>query len=334
VGQLGEARHLLEQACQLRRELGDEVGLAYSQQNLSQFPTPTGKGTKAAIAGKLLPWLIGGVVTVALVSVAASSGIFRPSPPPAPTATIEIPSATAVAAEPVAEATAPLVPTVTPSPTTTSTPAETLTPSPSETPSPVPTYAILNATVITETSYCFYGPGRFYLSLTGLILDNPVQVTGRARDLNWVYINFTGVNPGDITRCWVLADELKMSGEFSSLEVVYPNGSYRLPGSRFPPVVNVEAERLGDTVIVTWESAIDDLPLGERESATAERYLVEAWLCRDGVVTFTPRPVYPYKGYIELLDEAGCSEPSHARVLLAEKHGYATPVEVDWPPHP
>lgn len=32
-------------------------------------------------------------------------------------------------------------------------------------------------------------------------------------------------------------------------------------------------------------------------------------------------------------DEAGCAEPSHGRLYLAEKHGYVGPVEIRWPPH-
>jgi hypothetical protein len=186
-----------------------------------------------------------------------------------------------------------------------------------------------------DGAYCFYGPGRFYLALTGLNKGaTDIQVTGRARDLNWVYVNFPGVKRGDVTRCWFQANELTLSGPFESLEVVYPDGSYQLPPAIWPPVKNVEASRSGDTVTVTWESSIPDLAVGDRESETSARYLVEAWLCKGGVVTFTPLPVYPYQGYIQLQDEAGCTEPSRARVLFAEKHGYATPVDVPWPPHP
>jgi hypothetical protein len=33
-------------------------------------------------------------------------------------------------------------------------------------------------------------------------------------------------------------------------------------------------------------------------------------------------------------DQAGCAEPSHGRIILAEKHGYVGPVEIKWPPYP
>jgi hypothetical protein len=34
---------------------------------------------------------------------------------------------------------------------------------------------------------------------------------------------------------------------------------------------------------------------------------------------------------VSVQDQTGCSEPSHARLFAAEKHGYTRPVEVPWP---
>jgi hypothetical protein len=59
-------------------------------------------------------------------------------------------------------------------------------------------------------------------------------------------------------------------------------------------------------------------------------YLLEAWVCRAGQVIFTP--VGSYENILTILDEPGCSEPSHGRVYLVEKHGYTSAVEVPWPP--
>lgn len=335
MGEMLKARTYLEQACSVRRDLGDEAGLAYSQHNLGLLPA-SGTGMKAVtpfLAGGFLPWLIGGLVTVAVVGAVALSGAFRSSPSSVPTSTVDVPPTAIVStATSLVEATASppaAMPTLTASSTPAPTQTETLKPPP---PTAVPTYAILTGVVMSDDgSYCFYGPGRFYISLTGLIKGNPVQVTGRAEDLNWVYVNFPGVNEGDITRCWVQADTLQLSGEFSGLEVVYPNGSYHLPRSRFPALQNVIASRSGDLVTINWDAF--DLPLGERESEKSPRYLIEAWLCKDGIVIFTPTPVYSLFGEATLTDEAGCTEPSHARVMLSEKHGYTTPVEVLWPPH-
>lgn len=334
TGDLTSARDLLQQARDLRLKLDDKVGLAYTQHNLDMLGggTPTSAKSNATF----LSWLIGGLITVAVAAGVLLSGAFRPAPPePTAIPTFAIPSATlfvAPTASPI-----PLPATLTPTPPPAKS-TDTVAPLPSDTPTPAPTatFAILTAVVSRQDgAYCFYGPGRFYLALTGLNKGaTDIQVTGRARDLNWVYVNFPGVKRGDVTRCWFQANELTLSGPFESLEVVYPDGSYQLPPAIWPPVKNVEASRSGDTVTVTWESSIPDLAVGDRESETSARYLVEAWLCKGGVVTFTPLPVYPYQGYIQLQDEAGCTEPSRARVLFAEKHGYATPVDVPWPPHP
>lgn len=334
TGDLTSARTLLQQARDQRRRLGDEVGEAYTQHNLDMLKGGAPAPQSARSNAVFLPWLIGGLLIVAVAAGILLSGAFRSSPPeptelpslPAPSATLFV----ATTASPI-----PLTETFTPPPAKST---DTSTPLPSDTPTPAPTatFAILTAVVSRQDgAYCFYGPGRFYLALTGLNKDaTDIQVTGRARDLNWVYVNFPGVKRGDVTRCWFQADELTLSGPFESLAVVYPDGSYQLPPALWPPVKNVGASRSGDTVTVTWESSIPDLALGDRESATSARYLVEAWLCKGGVVIFTPLPVYPYQGYIQLHDEAGCTEPSRARVLFAEKHGYATPVDVPWPPHP
>ena len=333
TGDPASARDLLQQARDLRLKLDDKVGLAYTQYNLDMLGG--GAPTSAKSNAAFLPWLIGGLITVAVAAGVLLSGAFRSTPPPEPTAipTPAIPSATLIV--PPTATPIPFTEAFTPPPAK---PTDTTTPLPSDTSTPAPTatFAIMTAVVSREDgAYCFYGPGRFYLALTGLNYKaTDIQVTGRARDLNWVYVNFPGVKRGDVTHCWIQANELTLSGPFESLEVVYPDGSYKLPPAIWPPVKNVEASRSGDTVTVTWESSIPDLALGDRESETSARYLVEAWLCKGGVVTFTPLPVYPYRGYIQLHDETGCTEPSRARVLFAEKHGYATPVDVPWSPHP
>ena len=41
-----------------------------------------------------------------------------------------------------------------------------------------------------------------------------------------------------------------------------------------------------------------------------------------------------YLTAVMVVDEPGCAEPSHGRVMLAEKHGYTQSVEVPWPAPP
>jgi hypothetical protein len=133
--------------------------------------------------------------------------------------------------------------------------------------------------------------------------------------------------------CWVNARDVKLDGELSSLEVVYPD-KVELPivrDSRWPAPQNVEVERSGDEVTVRWD--FFDVPPGERESENSPRFILEAWLCRNGEVTFTPIPVYEFTT-VSVIDQAGCTEPSHGRIFLSEVHGYVGPVEIKWPSHP
>jgi hypothetical protein len=103
-----------------------------------------------------------------------------------------------------------------------------------------------------------------------------------------------------------------------------------LSNPRWPVPQNVEVIRLGDEVTISWD--FFDVPLGERESPNSPRYLLEAWLCQDGQLVFIPLPVYE-NTKVSVIDQAGCAEPSHGRIVLAEKHGYVGPVEIEWPPY-
>jgi hypothetical protein len=91
----------------------------------------------------------------------------------------------------------------------------------------------------------------------------------------------------------------------------------------------VKALRQGDQVNIYWD--FYDVPLGERESENSPRYVLELWLCQDGKVAFAPRGAN--EAALQVSDEAGCAEPSHGRIYLAEKHGYIGPVEIPWPPY-
>jgi hypothetical protein len=132
--------------------------------------------------------------------------------------------------------------------------------------------------------------------------------------------------------CWVNASDVKLDGDLASLEAVYPD-KVDLPFLRDPPwplPQNIAVERQGDEVIISW--SFFDVPLGERESPNSPRYVLEVWLCQNGQVTLHPIPVYENTN-VSVIDQAGCAEPSHGRIVLAEKHGYVGPVEIDWPPY-
>ncbi len=124
------------------------------------------------------------------------------------------------------------------------------------------------------------------------------------------------------------ARDVQLNGDISSLEIVYPD-KVKLPlTTNWPRLQNVNAVRTGDQVSLFWDPFI--LPLTELESPQSPLYLAEVWVCRAGEVAFTPIGVW--EPNLVVIDEAGCSEPSHGRLYLIEKHGYVGPVEIAWPP--
>jgi hypothetical protein len=106
-----------------------------------------------------------------------------------------------------------------------------------------------------------------------------------------------------------------------------------LPQSQlYGPPEAVSATRLGDDVTILWQAVY-------MTSDDYRGYLIEAWLCKGGQQVFTPI------GYvktwdvndgtlgIKVKDEAGCLEPSSARIYSAEKHGYSGYRVIPWPPY-
>jgi len=195
---------------------------------------------------------------------------------------------------------------------------------------PVPTYLILTGVVLDRIA-CRYGPGDDYLYQFGLIKGNQMEVRGRVevrlRRGNEIGTWLWGLAEGYPSPCWVNARDVQLDGDVSSLETVYP-GKVKLPlTSNWPRPQNVKASRLGDQVSIFWDLYI--LPVGERESEQSPRYIAELWLCQGGKVVFTPIGVW--EPPLVVTDETGCTEPSHGRLYLAEKHGYVGPVEISWP---
>jgi hypothetical protein len=182
---------------------------------------------------------------------------------------------------------------------------------------------------------CNFGPGDIYLYQEVMNPGYQLDVFGRAEIRRrgemqtWLWTQADGFQ----RRCWVRADAVQLRGDLTSLETVYP-GQAGLPISPlWPPPQNVRATRLGDQVTITWD--FYDLPLGERENENSPRHLLELWLCQEGEVVLTPMgswDVAPVSS-LRVIDEAGCDEPSRGVIYLAEKHGYAGPVTIPWPPH-
>jgi hypothetical protein len=215
--------------------------------------------------------------------------------------------------------TQPPSPTSTPTATRTATSTPTPLPSPSLTPSLTPTYSILRGTVL-EQANCRYGPGAAYLYKYGLYPGNNLEIIGRNDTGTWIVIQaIGGTNP-----CWVKASLLDIKGEVMSvapMELPLPMSPY------YGPLTGVYAERNGDNVTVSW----DTLVLRAGDDSLQYPYLVEAWLCQGGQLSFTP--IGSWETSITVTDQAGCAEPSHARVYGVEKHGYTLWREVPWPAH-
>jgi hypothetical protein len=221
----------------------------------------------------------------------------------------------------------PLSPTSTPQPThtprSTSTPSQTPTMAPSSTPTETPlptltpTYAILRGTVL-EQANCRYGPGAAYLYKYGVYPGYYMDIIGRNETGSWVVVQaIGGTNP-----CWVKASLIDIKGNVMSLAPT----SLPLPESPYyGPLTGVWAERNGQDVIISW----NPLNLKAGDDSLQYPYLVEAWLCTYGQLSFSP--IGSWDTILTVHDEAGCTEPSHARIYGVEKHGYTAWVNIPWP---
>lgn len=216
------------------------------------------------------------------------------------------------------------VPTATPQPSATAT--QTPSPLPTETASttPVPTYVKLRGKVIIDQAVCHYGPGKPYLYKYGVYRDSNLEVIGRALQGTYVQVQAIGGN----NPCWVNPEYLDINGDINLLEPIHPDDS----GVPYTPyytnvITGVSAQRSGDEVTISWHPFV----LRPGDDSEQVPYIIEAWVCRDGQIVFDPVGFWQTSGVI--VDEAGCSEPSHARIFAAEKHGYSHWVQIPWPAH-
>jgi hypothetical protein len=197
--------------------------------------------------------------------------------------------------------------TVTLSRTSTNTPTLTMT----------PTFAILRGEVLVRAN-CRYGPGAPYLYKYGLVAGSNLEIIGRTDAGTWILVQAIGGN----NPCWMKASLMDVKGDVMGVRpttIPLPNSPY------YGPLKRVSARRDGDIVTVFWS------PLSLRAGDDSEQtpYVIEAWVCKDGKLIFIP--VGAYESAVEIRDETGCSEPSHARITAAEKHGYTPFVDIPWP---
>ena len=204
------------------------------------------------------------------------------------------------------------------------------TPNPTETPTtpstatsthtPIITVESLKAIVTADLLSCRYGPGSEYLYLYALRKGANIKLIGRTEGNNWVYVD------GKI-KCWVNIEYIDLTGDKNSLPVVYP-GIAKLPISPFyPPTTVLKVLRDKRVVTVKWL----DIPLraGDEEDESMQHYIIEVWRCEGGNIIFDPLATNDLS--ITFTDEPGCREPSHGRIFVQEKHGFAGPAEIPWP---
>jgi hypothetical protein len=221
-----------------------------------------------------------------------------------------------------------MIPTLLPTQTATAAPflaaPSPATPIPAEppAPTPLPVYRTLRGEVTIAQAVCHYGPGAPYLYKYGVYLGSHLQILRRVVPGNYVELQAIGGN----NPCWVKIDYLKL--EDGTLEDLEPVSAADVPlpwSPYYPPLTGVSARRSGNEVTVSWHA------LGLRAGDDSEQvpYIVEAWVCQQGQITFVPAG--SYQTSVKIIDEAGCAEPSRAWVTAAEKHGYTRRVAVLWP---
>lgn len=213
---------------------------------------------------------------------------------------------------------------VTKTATASNTPTETITPTvePSVTFTPDPTYVVLRGIVNQPRVNCYYGPSKAYLYKYGLLKGNRLDIIGYMPDTGYIEVRAIG---GD-NPCWMNLEFMDVQGDIKNVEPVDPL-KVKLPWSPYYPALTfARAERNGHEVTVSWSPLV----LKAGDDSEQEPYLLEAWVCRDGELKFTP--VGAYQNGTTVIDEPGCAEHSHARVYGVEKHGYTKYLMFDWPP--
>ena len=330
LGNTSAAKEMLAKALSIREKLGDVEGAAFTQHNLNIAITGVvPEMPKAKQSLKINPFVAAGVV---LALVVAAFFTFRPSPANVPATPVPVPVAENAT---LTETTVPTEEAQTPSPVATltqtsipasETPASTVTETPTVT--ITPTFAILTGRVGVDRLNCRYGPGP-YIGLTGLIRNNPVNVIGRDVNSEWLFVNFES-NTGGVTKCWVEAKAINLSGDIASLEIYYPSDKYDIPfWPDYLPPANVRISRTDNFVNIIWDDP-NQLALGDRENARSPQFILEAWVCRDAVLEFIVLGVLDNTSLI-VEDQSGCAEPSSGLLYSAGKHGYSNPVKLLWP---
>ena len=220
--------------------------------------------------------------------------------------------------------------TVTPTRTPFDTDTPTLTPTntlpPTSAASPTPRLTSVPPVVAIQVhTQCLYGPDPIYLNKYELLAGSPQWVLGRNQDSSWLLVDGTDHK----IPCWVKATIVKVTnGSLSNAAVTDPVLSpYSI---LYKPPQAISTVRSGKDVTIFW------MPV-EMTEADYHGYLIEAWVCQAGQLVFTPRSYETSFDKnssmlaIKISDEAGCLEPSSARMYTVDNQGYSPWKQVPWP---
>lgn len=182
------------------------------------------------------------------------------------------------------------------------------------------TLAPLPAQLSVGTASCRMGPGGAYLLVTVLREGDAVNILGQMElNENWVLVA-TNERPAG---CWINTSSL----EFEETELNVIDDAHRVMAftSYYSPLRNVTATRNGDVVRVRW----DPLVVRAGDDALQTDYVVEAWVCQNGAFVF--RAVGTNEYGLQIRDEQGCDEESHAQAAGVEINGYTQWIAIPWP---
>lgn len=262
-------------------------------------------------------WLYLGLLLLPMLSAC------EPSPEAQATLTATAQTATAALWTETPSPTATFTFTYTPSPTFTFTTTftSTLTPTITLTPSitPSPTFDFPKVTVNVAMAACLYGPAKSYLWKYDLVKGDKGFVGGRAPVGNWLYVKFDRWTD----YCWVSPYVVDVVGDVKRVTIQ----QVRLPitNALYAAPTNVNAERNGDQVTVTWNEVwmTQDDDRG---------YFLDVWVCQDGNYVWMPTALPDqYHTTATFTDQPGCSQTSGGKLYTVEKHGYTSPVNIPWP---
>ncbi len=210
----------------------------------------------------------------------------------------------------------------TPFPTSTFTPVPpTDAPTQTLTATAIPFVENLKATVTTDLLSCRYGPGPEYLYLFAFKKGANIKLIGRAEGNNWLLVE------NEPQKCWINSKFVEIMGDQQTLKSIYPDGFTLIVSPYYGPTTVLSAKRQGEKITISWV----DVPVspGKYEDENMFPYIIEVWRCENGEIIFDP--LVSRLPFITFVDQADCNAPSHGRVYVQEKHGYAGPAEIPWP---